>query len=147
MPLNHKPVFANVLNNKQKTISVAKTTFGVEAAPADSTSFRELITAPTGGCVITRFQYQFIPTTGTPITAACLLNIWLTDTAGINAIVLKSIKVLATTAMTTTNPGACNTEFFEQFNLQAGQKIFVSVTALTANTECNVFLFGGNLEE
>ena len=145
MAQNNRPVFANIINNGYATVSVANTSGSTVTNPVDSTSFRELIVAPAGGTYVSRIDYLVTATSGTPASAAARFNLWITDTSGLNARILQSIQLPVVAAINTTIPGAGNTAFFEQLVLQEGQKLYASVTVLTANTELNVIVFGGNL--
>ena len=145
MAQNNRPVFANIINNGYATVSVANTSGSTVTNPVDSTSFRELIVAPAGGTYVSRIDYLVTATSGTPASAAARFNLWITDTSGLNARILQSIQLPVVTAINTTTPGAGNTAFFEPLVLQEGQKLYASVTVLTANTELNVIVFGGNL--
>lgn len=145
MAQNNRPVFANIINNGYATVSVANTSGSTVTNPVDSTNFRELIVAPAGGTYVSRIDYLVTATSGTPASAAARFNLWITDTSGLNARILQSIQLSVVAAINNTIPGAGNTAFFEQLVLQEGQKLYASVTVLTANTELNVIVFGGNL--
>ena len=145
MAQNNRPVFANIINNGYATVSVANTSGSTVTNPVDSTNFRELIVAPAGGTYVSRINYLVTATSGTPASAAARFNLWITDTSGLNARILQSIQLPVVAAINNTIPGAGNTAFYEQLVLQEGQKLYASVTVLTANTELNVIVFGGNL--
>ena len=147
MAQNNRPVFANLVNNGYETISGATSSAGTIASPTSTTDFRELIESPvgSGGTYISRIDYLVTATSGTPASAAARFNLWITDTSGLNARILQSIQLPVVAAINTTIPGAGNTTFYEQLVLEEGQKLYGSVTVLTANTQLNVIVFGGNL--
>ena len=147
MAQNNRPVFANLVNNGYETISGATSSAGTIASPTSTTDFRELIESPvgSGGTYVARIDYIVTATSGTPASAAARLNLWITDTSGLNARIFQSIQIPVVASITATIPGAGNTIFFEQLVLEEGQKLYASVTLLTAGTELNVIVYGGNL--
>jgi len=137
MAANQRPVFALTPKTPTANISVANTATAAVASPADATDFRQVYQCSTiEGSKITLIAYQFIGT-GTP--SAGIFNIWLTDTSNANARVIRSVAVsVAAGAITTTLPGPYAELTFSDFQLQNGQRIYVSLTTLAANTTLNV---------
>jgi hypothetical protein len=145
MATNQRPVFACRPITPIVNLDTANTSNAVVASPADSGSFRELYECTTPeGAKITLIDFQFI---GTGTSSAGILNIWITDNAGANAMVRKTFQFgLASGAISTTLAGV-NAEIpFLDFQVQDGQKIFVSVTTLAANTTLNVAASVGEFE-
>jgi hypothetical protein len=58
---------------------------------------------------------------------------------------LYPIQLASVTAINTTAPGQNNTQMLNGLILEEGQSLYCSITALTANTQCNVTAFGGTL--
>lgn len=137
MAANTKPIFALDPVTKVVNLSGANTATAAVTSPADGTDFRELYScAITEGAKCTLIAYQFIGT-GTP--SAGIFYIWLTDTAGANARIIRSVAFTALSgAISTTLPGQYAEITFADFQVMNGQKIFVSVTTLAANTTLNV---------
>tara|TARA_R110000868_G_scaffold410696_1_gene699942 strand:+ start:139 stop:576 length:438 start_codon:yes stop_codon:yes gene_type:complete len=138
MAANQRPVFSLLPINPIVNLSVANTSNAVVASPADATDFRLLYTcAKTDGAKVGTIGYQWIGT-GTP--AAGILNIWITDTSGANARVRRMYAfAIAAGAISTTVQGSYVELSFLDFQVSNGQKIFVSVTTVAANTTLNVF--------
>jgi hypothetical protein len=137
MATNQRPVFALIPVSPIVNLSVANTSNAVVASPADATDFRELYACSIPeGAKITNISIQYIGT-GTP--AAGLLNIWLTNSSGANARVIRMLTIVAGVAITTTAAGTFLSTTFLDFQVQNGQKVFVSVTTLAANTTANVY--------
>jgi hypothetical protein len=126
-----------------KNLSVAKTSNAEIGAPADATDLRELFTAGSNGGFIDEFFYQVI---GTGTQAAFLIHIWKTDAAGANARLWKNIQVATGSAQSTTTPGQSSSLYLNFENLQAGVKIFASVTVVSSNCTINVGVNGGQFE-
>lgn len=136
MATNQRPVFALDPVTKVVNISGANTATAAVVSPADGTDFRELYScAVTEGAKCTLIAYQFIGT-GTP--SAGIFYIWLTDTSGANARIIRSVLFSGSSAISTTVPGPYAEITFTDLQIQNGQKIFVSVTTLAANTTLNV---------
>jgi len=137
MAANQRPVFALKPVTPTANLSGANTATAAVASPADGTDFRLLYTCGvTEGAKLTLLAYQFIGT-GTP--SAGIFYIWITDTAGANARIIRSSAFLALSgAISTTLPGQYAELTFSDLQIQNGQKIFVSVTTLAANTTLNV---------
>lgn len=140
MAVEHRAIFGGKPISPIVNLSVAKSSNAVEAAPVDATDFRLLFTAGAEGGFIDAIDYQFVGT-GTP--GAAILNIWVTDNAGANARVMRSITVAAGSAMTTSVPGPFIQTAFNFANLEPGCKVFCSITALAANTTLNVIAWAG----
>jgi hypothetical protein len=137
MPANQRPVFALLPKTPVVNLSTANTTNAVVASPTDAADFRELYTcAIPEGAKVTNISIQYIGT-GTP--SAALFNIWLTNSSGANARVIRMITVPAGGTISTTVPGSFISTTFLDFQVQNGQKIFVSLTTLAANTTLNVY--------
>jgi hypothetical protein len=145
MATNQRPVFACRPITPIVNLDTANTSNAVVASPADSGSFRELYECTTPeGAKITLIDFQFI---GTGTSSAGILNIWVTNSSGANARVRKTFQFgLAPAAISTTYAGV-NAEIpFLDFQVQNGQKVFVSVTTLAANTTLNVAASIGEFE-
>jgi hypothetical protein len=136
MATNQRPVFALIPKTPVVNIDTANTSNAAVATPTDSGSFRELYScAVAEGAKCTLIGLQFVGT-GTP--SAAILNIWLTDSSGANARVIRMQVIAAGSAISTTVPGQFLEIAFPDFQIQNGQKIFVSLTTLAANTTLNV---------
>lgn len=139
MPANQRPVFALVPKTPVVNIDTANTSYANVASPSDSGSFRQLYQCSIAdGAKCTLISYQFIATTGTPTPSAGVFNIWLTDTSNANARLVRSIAFAAGSAMSTTVPGPYNEIVINDLQLQNGQRLYVSVTTLAANSTLNV---------
>jgi hypothetical protein len=145
MATNQRPVFAYNPKTPVVNISAANTSNAEVASPSDSTSFRELYVSPvTAGSKVTSIAFQFV---GTGTVSAGIANIWLTNNAGANARVVRMVTIpLAAGAISNTVPGYYVEVAFQDFQLEDGQKIFVSVTTLAANTTLNVRASIGDFE-
>ena len=137
MATNQRPVFAYNPKSPVVNLSAANTSNAEVASPSDSTSFRLLYTCPVAaGSKVTTISLQYV---GTGTVSAAVFNIWLTDAAGANARVVRSIAIpLAAGAISTTSPGYFLSIPLLDSQLQQGQRIYVSVTTLAANTTLNV---------
>jgi hypothetical protein len=137
MAANQRPVFALTPKTPTANLSVANTANAVVASPTDGTDFRQVYQCSTvEGSKITLIAYQFIGT-GTP--SAAIFNIWLTDTSNANARVIRSVAVaVAAGAISTVLPGPYAELTFSDFQLENGQRIYVSLTTMAANTTLNV---------
>jgi len=137
MAVNNSPVFAGIASSKTVNVSVAKTTDTEIGAPADATDLRLLFTAGVNGGAYYRLLWNVVGT-GTPTNA--IIHLWETDETGANARVVQSFFTPTGLAISTTQSGSSGFADFKSAELQAGQKVFVSVTALAANTTLNVTL-------
>jgi hypothetical protein len=136
MPANQRPVFALLPKTPVVNLDTANTATAVVASPSDSGSFRQLYAcAIPEGAKCTLISYQFIGT-GTP--SAGIFYIWLTDNTGANARVVRGLAFGAGSAMTATVAGPYLEIAINDLQIQNGQKIFVSVTTVAANTTLNV---------
>jgi hypothetical protein len=137
MATNQRPVFALIPKTPVVNIDTANTSNAAVATPTDSGSFRELYScAVAEGAKCTTIAMQFVGT-GTP--SAAILNIWLTDSSGANArVIFMQVSPLQSGAISNTLPGQYIEIPFLDFQIQNGQKIFVSLTTLAANTTLNV---------
>lgn len=135
MAINNNPIFPGIPSGETKNISTANTSNAVVASPADGESFRLLFTAGGNGGFVSQIDYQAIGT-GTP--EATLLNVWLTDTNGKNAMVVRTITVAAGSAMSATTAGVYGSIFLPGYELAPGRAMYVSFTALAANVTYNV---------
>jgi hypothetical protein len=136
MATNQRPVFALIPKTPVVNIDTANTSNAAVATPTDSGSFRELYScAVAEGAKCTTIAMQFVGT-GTP--SAAILNIWLTDSSGADARVIRMQTIVSGSAITSTVPGQFLEIIFPDFQIQNGQKIFVSLTTLAANTTLNV---------
>lgn len=145
MATNQRPVFALTPVTKAVNLSTANTATAAVTSPADAADFRELYSCTkAAGAKLTLIAYQFIGT-GTP--SAGIFYIWLTDTAGANARIIRSSAFTALSgAISTTLPGQYAELTFPDLQVGNGQKIFVSVTTLAANTTLNVRSSVGEFE-
>lgn len=137
MPANQKPVFALTPKTPVVNLDTANTSTAAVASPSSSGSFRELYACSIAeGAKCTLIAYQFVGT-GTP--SAGILYIWLTDSSGANARIIRSFAFSALSgAISTILPGGYNEISFTDLQLQNGQKLFVSATTMAANTSLNV---------
>lgn len=142
---NQRPVFSLIPVNPIVNLSVANTANAVVASPADGTDFRLLYAcAKTAGAKVGTIGFQWIGT-GTP--AAGILNIWLTDTSGNDAMVRRMYAFpISAGAISTTVQGNYIEISFLDFQVSNGQEIYVSVTTMAANTTLNVFASIGEFE-
>lgn len=138
--VNNKPIFGGQPLVTIKNVSVAYTSLTGVTAPADATNFRMVFSAGTNGGFVDAIDYQAVGT-GTP--GASIMNIWVTDTTGANALVNHMYTVAAGSAISTTVAGASvsNTLYF--MNLAAGQAVYATFTALAANISYNVTAYAG----
>jgi hypothetical protein len=129
-----------------KSLTAALTDINNIASPAESTSFIKIYETPSGtdeGGGIDKIQYQFIATTGTPTTSACIIYLWVTDASGNNARAVESIIQAAGALISNTVSGPMNYLMLNNMNLQPGQHVYASVTVLAANTQLNISSYGG----
>jgi hypothetical protein len=137
MAANQRPVFGLIPKTPVVNLSTANTATAAVASPSDAADFRQLYAcAVNEGAKLTLVAYQFIGT-GTP--AAGILYIWLTDDTGANARIIRSYQfAVASGAITTVLAGAYVEISFLDLQIQDGQKVFVSLTTMAANTTLNV---------
>ena len=141
MAINNKPIFGGSADSATVNISTANTSTAAVASPADAADFRLLFTAGGDGAFIDEIQLQWIGT-GTP--AAGIFNVWVTDTSNANARIYRMNATTANSgAISATVIGGQFNYQFANFNLKAGQRVYVSQTVLAANTTLNVTVFGG----
>lgn len=129
---------SNVVN-----VSVANTSNAAVASPADATDFRLLFTAGTNGGFIDEIIYQVI---GTGTQAAALMNIWQSEADNTDARVIKTVTIAAGSAQSSTVAGQSASTSFQFKNLQAGVKVYVSFTVVSASCTWNVVCNGGQFE-
>ena len=118
-----------------------KSTVAAVAVPSGDAGLFLLFTSGANGGFVSEIDYQAI---GSGTCGTSIMNIWKTDTGGVNAQIIKSITVAAGTgAISTTNAGVFGSNIFSLLNLATGEKIYVSFTVLAANVTYNVVAFGG----
>jgi hypothetical protein len=137
MAANQRPVFALKPVTPTVNISTANTSNAVVASPSDAADFRQLYDCTcVDGAKITTIAVQFI---GTGTSGTGIVNLWVTDTSGADARVRRMITIPAASgAISATLAGQYIETIFLDFQIAFGQKIFVSLTALAANTTLNV---------
>ena len=140
MAQNTKPIFGSYPEIVIKNVSVANTLNSIIANPVDGTSLALLFTAGSDNGFIDAIDFQEIGT-GTPGNS--IMNIWVKDATGANAQIAYSVTVTGGSAITTTVPGVYKSTLFNFMNLKAGQKVFVSFTAIATNVTYNVIAYTG----
>ena len=149
MPVNNKPIFGGVPIVNVVTILEATTsnggTNGVIADPDTFATHKlyKIFEAGANGGFIDCIDYQAIytGTYGTP--GATLMNVWVTDSNGVNARVINTITVAPGTLMSATNRGVSQSTTLYFANLGPGQKAYVSFTLLASNISYTVTAYCG----
>jgi hypothetical protein len=126
-----------------KRLTAARTSVATIAAPVDATDLRLLFTAGANGGFVDEIGYNIV---GTGTQLAALVYIWRTDASGANAEVVDRFIVTVGTAMTNTNPGQRDVKTPSFENMASGEKIFISISVLSASCECAVWVRGGQFE-
>lgn len=130
---NTSPIFALVPETSIVTVTAATT----DRTGATTTNLAELLTAATDGTKITQIGAKV---TGT--NTACLVLIFITDTAGTNPKLYDEIGLEAITASTTTTSQRQVTAYSD-LQLKSGQKVLVGITV--AQTDgVNIFAIKGD---
>jgi len=149
MAVNSNSVLSGgVANSIPKTVSTAKTDYTIIASPSDGADLALVFTADTYGGFVDAIDYQLTPIGATNSTqAASIMNIWMTNESGLNARVIKSVAILAMSATSTTTPGVYTQTALNFYNIQAGCKLFVSFTVVSANGNFNVVAWSGQFSK
>jgi hypothetical protein len=130
---NTSPIFALVPETKIVTVTAATT----DRTGATTTNLAELLTAGTDGTKITQIGAKVAGD-----NTACLVLIFITDTAGANPKLYDEIGLLATTASTTLTSQRAVTAYSD-LQLKSGQKVLVGITV--AQTDgVNIFAIKGD---
>jgi hypothetical protein len=145
MAVNTLPLSFGKVFSATKVISVARTGETEIASPADATDIRELFEAGTNGGGYDTIEYQVVQSSAATQAASKIL-IWETDNTGANARVVRQVAVSAGSAMSATVTGQNGIITFNRADLQAGVKVFVSVTVVTTNCLWNFNIRAGQFE-
>jgi hypothetical protein len=130
---NTSPIFALVPETKIVTVTDATT----DRTGATTTNLVELLTAATDGTKITQIGAKVAGD-----NTACLVLIFITDTAGANPKLYDEIGLLAITASTTVTSERAVTAYSD-LQLKSGQKVLVGITV--AQTDgVNIFAIKGD---
>ena len=130
---NTSPIFALVPETKIVTVTAATT----DRTGATTTNLVELLTAGTDGTKITQIGAKVAGT-----NTACLVLIFITDTAGANPKLYDEIGLEAITASTTVTSQRQVTAYSD-LQLKSGQKVLVGITV--AQTDgVNIFAIKGD---
>ena len=145
MSVASKPLMGGKVDfSTPQNLSTARTGVTTIASPSAGADLVLLGTAGTYGGYISSIKYQF---RGTGTQAAALIYIWRTDTSGANAEIVDVFTVTAAAAaMSNTNNGQYEERTYNDFNLQSGQKVYASVSVLTASCTVNIIPNGGQFE-
>jgi hypothetical protein len=137
MALNKDPRFANA----QKTVYASvNTATAILATDLDDTPSNTvlLLTAPTGGCIVTRCRaIQRQPGTAT----ASQVNLYLSKDAGVTQRLIESKAAAAYTWAVTTAPTAADFGYSESapLRLEASDRLYGQARNATAVTDCFAF--------
>ena len=130
---NTSPIFALVPETKIVTVTAATT----DRTGATTTNLAELLTAATDGTKITQIGAKVAGT-----NTACLVLIFITDTAGANPKLYDEIGLDLITASTTVTSERQVTAYSD-LQLKSGQKVLVGITV--AQTDgVNIFAIKGD---
>ena len=133
MAANTSPIFALSPEAAFVTVTAATT----DRTGATTTNLAELLTAATDGTKITQIGAKAAGT-----NTACLVLIFITDTAGANPKLYDEIAMEAVTASTTVTSQRQVTAYSD-LQLKAGQKVLVGITV--AQTDgINIFAIKGD---
>jgi hypothetical protein len=133
MAANTSPIFALVPETKIVTVTTATT----DRTGATTTNLVELLTAGTDGTKITQIGAKVAGT-----NTACLVLIFITDTAGANPKLYDEILLSAVTATTTVTSDRKVTAYSD-LQLKSGQKVLVGTTVAQA-AGVNIFAIKGD---
>jgi hypothetical protein len=133
MAANTSPIFALVPETKIVTVTAATT----DRTGATTTNLAELLTAGTDGTKITQIGAKVAGT-----NTACLVLIFITDTAGANPKLYDEIGLEAITASTTVTSQRAVTAYSD-LQLKSGQKVLVGTTVAQADG-VNIFAIKGD---
>jgi len=130
---NTSPIFALVPETKIVTVTAATT----DRTGATTANLAELLTAATDGTKITQIGAKVAGT-----NTACLVLIFITDTAGANPKLYDEIGLEPITASTTITSQRQVTAYSD-LQLKSGQKVLVGITV--AQTDgVNIFAIKGD---
>jgi hypothetical protein len=130
---NTSPIFALVPETKIVTVTDATT----DRTGATTTNLAELLTAGTDGTKITQIGAKVAGD-----NTACLVLIFITDTAGANPKLYDEIGLEAITASTTVTSQRAVTAYSD-LQLKSGQKVLVGTTVAQADG-VNIFAIKGD---
>jgi hypothetical protein len=130
---NTSPIFALVPETKIVTVTDATT----DRTGATTTNLVELLTAATDGTKITQIGAKVAGT-----NTACLVLIFITDTAGANPKLYDEIGLEAITA-STTQASFRDVTAYSDLQLKSGQKVLVGTTVAQA-AGVNIFAIKGD---
>jgi hypothetical protein len=130
---NTSPIFALVPETKIVTVTAATT----DRTGATTTNLVELLTAGTDGTKITQIGAKVAGT-----NTACLVLIFITDTAGANPKLFDEIGLLAVTASVGVTSQRAVTAYSD-LQLKSGQKVIVGITTAQA-AGVNIFAIKGD---
>jgi hypothetical protein len=130
---NTSPIFALVPETKIVTVTAATT----DRTGATTTNLVELLTAGTDGTKITQIGAKVAGT-----NTACLVLIFITDTAGANPKLFDEIVLQAITA-STTQASFRDVTAYSDLQLKSGQKVLVGITVAQADG-VNIFAIKGD---
>jgi hypothetical protein len=133
MAANTSPIFALVPETKIVTVTDATT----DRTGATTTNLAELLTAGTDGTKITQIGAKVAGD-----NTACLVLIFITDTAGANPKLYDEIGLEAITASTTVTSQRAVTAYSD-LQLKSGQKVLVGTTVAQA-AGVNIFAIKGD---
>jgi hypothetical protein len=133
MAANTSPIFALVPETKIVTVTAATT----DRTGATTTNLAELLTAGTDGTKITQIGAKVAGD-----NTACLVLIFITDTAGANPKLYDEIALAAITASTTVTSQRAVTAYSD-LQLKSGQKVLVGTTVAQA-AGVNIFAIKGD---
>jgi hypothetical protein len=133
MAANTSPIFALVPETKIVTVTTATT----DRTGATTTNLVELLTAGTDGTKITQIGAKVAGD-----NTACLVLIFITDTAGANPKLYDEIGLSAIIASTTITSQRAVTAYSD-LQIKSGQKVLVGITVAQADG-VNIFAIKGD---
>ena len=133
MAANTSPIFALVPETKIVTVTTATT----DRTGATTTNLAELLTAGTDGTKITQIGAKVAGT-----NTACLVLIFITDTAGANPKLYDELALLAVTPSTSLASARISIPYSD-LQLKSGQKVLVGITVAQADG-VNIFAIKGD---
>jgi hypothetical protein len=133
MAANTSPIFALVPETKIVTVTAATT----DRTGATTTNLVELLTATTDGTKITQIGAKAAGS-----NTACLVLIFITDTAGANPKLYDELALAPITA-TTLATSERKVSAYSDLQLKSGQKVLVGITVAQADG-VNIFAIKGD---
>ena len=133
MAANTSPIFALVPETKIVTVTAATT----DRTGATTTNLAELLVAGTDGTKITQIGAKVAGT-----NTACLVLIFITDTAGANPKLFDELELLPITPSTTAMSYR-DVIPYSDLQLKSGQKVLVGTTVAQADG-VNIFAIKGD---